>query len=199
MVSKVQNLSSNDIPHGWDYNPSTWSQRIPLVLIALVGLIIASYLGLYQLKLIPNVWEPFFGKGTVKTLNSPISKMLPVPDAILGAFGYLLDAVSGIIGRQGRWRTMPWIVILFGIAVGPLGIVSLFLVVAQPVLVNAWCTLCLVTALISIVMIGPAMDEVLASLQYLQRVKRQGLSVWNAFWGKEGSGKKVDEYVGSNS
>ena len=175
--------TQHEMPPGWDYNPSAWGQRIPLVVIALVGLIIALYLGLYQLRMIQTVWEPFFWNGTVKTLNSPISRALPVPDALLGAFGYFLDAISGLIGRRDRWRSMPWMVVLFGVAVGPLGMVSLFLVVAQPLLVNAWCTLCLVTALISIVMIGPAMDEVLASLQYLQRVKRSGHPMWKAFWG----------------
>ena len=171
------------IPPSWDYNPSAWSQRLPLVLIAFVGFIIALYLGLYQLRIIPTVWEPFFETGSEKVLNSAISKALPVPDALLGAFSYVLDVVTGVIGKTDRWRTRPWIVILFGIAVGPLGLVSVMLVIFQPVLVGAWCTLCIVTAIISVVMISPALDELLASLQYLQRVKRQGLSVRKAFWG----------------
>jgi uncharacterized membrane protein len=181
----------SEIPPGWDYNPSTWRQRIPVILIAIAGFFIALYLGLYQLRIVSSVWEPFFGNGSVKILNSALSKALPVPDALLGAFGYLLDAVSGIIGKTQRWRAMPWIVVLFGIAVGPLGLISLLLVIAQPVVVNAWCTLCLVTAVMSTVMIGPAMDEVLASLQYLQRVKRNGLSVWKAFWGDKEINLKV--------
>lgn len=181
----------SEIPPGWSYNPSTWAQRVPLIIIAIAGFFIALYLGLYQLRIIPTVWEPFFGNGSVRILNSPLSKALPVPDALLGAFGYVLDAVSGIIGKTQRWRTMPWIVILFGVAVGPLGLVSLLLVIAQPVIVNAWCTLCLVTALMSIVMIGPAMDEVLASLQYLQRVKRKGFSRWKAFWGNREINSKI--------
>ena len=45
--------------------------------------------------------------------------------------------------------------------------------------------LCLVTAVLSVVMISPAVDEMMASLQYLQRVKRSGKPVWKAFWGKE--------------
>ncbi|HEY1025149.1 MAG TPA: vitamin K epoxide reductase family protein [Sphingobacteriaceae bacterium] len=172
-----------EIPPAWSYNPSSWSQRIPLIVIAAIGFLIALYLGLYQLQFYPQVWDPFFGTGTEKVLNSKLSRALPVPDAILGAFGYVLDAVSGVIGHSKRWKTMPWIVILFGVAVGPLGIVSVFLVIAQPVMVGAWCTLCLVTAVLSVVMIGPAMDEVLASLQYLQRVKKNGFSTWKAFWG----------------
>lgn len=175
--------NSIEIPAGWDYNPSSWGQRLPIVVIAMVGFAIALYLGLYQLRVIDNVWEPFFGDGSVTILNSKISHVLPIPDALLGAFGYLVDAVTGIVGGTKRWRTMPWIVIVFGIAIGPLGVVSLMLVVFQPVLFDAWCTLCLASAVISVVMIGPAIDEMLASLQYLQRAKRKGASVWKAFWG----------------
>jgi uncharacterized membrane protein len=175
---------AENIPPGWDYNPSSWSQRIPLVVIALIGFLIALYMGLYQLDIISTVWDPFFGKGTEEVLNSPVSEAFPVPDALLGAFGYVLDVVTGIIGKPGRWKTKPWIVILFGVAVGPLGLVSVALIIFQPVLVGAWCTLCIVTAIISVVMISPAMDELLASFQYLKRVKKSGGSVWKAFWGR---------------
>ena len=30
-------------------------------------------------------------------------------------------AVAGLVGGTGRWRAMPWTVIVFGVAVGPLG------------------------------------------------------------------------------
>ena len=172
----------SEIPDGWDYNPSTWRQRIPIVVLALIGFLIAAYLALFQMKIIPDVWEPFFGGDSRKILTSFISHLLPVSDAALGAAGYLLDAVAGIIGGKGRWRTMPWMVVLFGVAVGPLGTISVLLVIFQPVLFDAWCTLCLATALISVLMIGPAMDEVLASLQYLKGAKERGESVWTVFW-----------------
>ena len=173
------------IPQGWNYNPSAWSQRWPLIFIAFVGFAIALYLGLFQIEMITSVWEPFFGLGSEKVLTSKISKALPIPDALLGAFSYLLDVVTGVIGGTSRWRTKPWIVILFGFATGPLGLTSVLLVILQPIAVGTWCTLCLVTAMISIVMISPAMDEVLASLQYLQRAKQHGYSIWDAFWGKK--------------
>ena len=178
-------INNENIPPGWDYNPSSWPQRLPLVIIAVVGFFIALYLGLYQVKVLDTVWEPFFGDGTKKVLGYFESKGYSIPDALLGAFGYVLDVVTGIIGKTDRWKTKPWIVILFGIAVGPLGLVSVVLVIIQPVLVGAWCTLCIVTAIISVVMVSPAMDELLASFQYLQRVKRSGQSVWKAFWGKK--------------
>ena len=184
-------MDTGNIPPGWDYNPSSWPQRTPLIIVALVGFFIALYLGLYQVEIIPAVWDPFFDKGSERVLTSFISEAFPVPDALLGAFGYILDVVTGIIGKTDRWKTMPWIVILFGIAVGPLGLVSVVLVILQPVLVGAWCSLCIVTAILSVVMIGPAIDELLASLQYLQRVKRAGHSVWKAFWGKPSVSIKI--------
>jgi uncharacterized membrane protein len=176
-------MREEEIPPGWNYNPASWSQRIPIIVLAIIGFLIAGYLALYQLRILSTVWEPFFGNGSVKILNSPISHVLPIPDAALGAIGYLVDAVAGAIGGRKRWKTMPWIVVSFGVAVGPLGMISIMLVVFQPVLFSAWCTLCLVTALISVIMIGPAMDEVLASLQYLKRIKESGRSLWRGFWG----------------
>jgi uncharacterized membrane protein len=111
--------------------------------------------------------------------------VLPVKDGALGAAGYLLDAVTGVIGGTSRWRTMPWIVIVFGLAVGPLGAASILLVIAQPVLYDAFCTLCLASAAISLAMIGPAVDEALASAQEIRRVQLRGGSAWRAFWGLE--------------
>jgi uncharacterized membrane protein len=178
------------IPPGWNYNPSIWKRRQPIVIAAGVGFFIATYMGLYQINVIPVVWEPFFGRGSHEVLTSDISYALPIPDSILGAIVYLIDVVTGSVGGSDRWRTKPWIVFAFGIAIGPLGLTSLVLVILQPVAVGAWCTLCLFTALISIMMIGPAMDEVLASLQLMKRAKREGVSLWDVFWGKS-TGYKV--------
>ncbi len=169
-------------PPDWSYNPSAWSERWWLIAVALSGFGVAAYVTLYQYGLVATVWEPFFGEGSARVLNSSLSRILPISDGALGTFAYLLDAVTATIGGPGRWRSMPWIVILFGIAVGPLGLVSVLLVIAQPVLLHDWCTLCLASGLISVVMIGPAMDEVLASLQYLRREWDRGRSVWHAFW-----------------
>lgn len=172
-------------PPGWTTNPSGWSQRLPIIAVALVGVAVSGYLAAFQLGYLETVWEPFFGDGSRRVLESRVSEIVspgPVPDAALGAVGYATDAVTGAVGGRERWRRRPWIVVVFGVAVGPLGAVSIALVVIQPVIVNAWCTLCLVSAVISLVMIGPALDEVLASLQYLRRVSDRGGSVWRAFW-----------------
>jgi uncharacterized membrane protein len=170
------------LPPGWTYNPSSWKERGWIIAVGVVGFLLAGYLALYQVGVIGGVWEPWFGDGSRIVLHSSLSRVLPIPDAALGALAYLLDAVTGAIGGPDRWRKMPWMVMLFGIAVGPLGLVSILLVIAQPTILHAWCTLCLLSALLSLIMIGPAMDEVLASLQELRRTFEEGRSVWRAMW-----------------
>jgi len=176
--------ATSNTPPGWRENPSSWPQRLPIVGVSLVGFAIATYLALYQYDVVDTVWEPFFGDGSRNVLDSGLSRVLPVSDATLGAAGYLADAVSGVLFGATRWRNHPWIVIVFGFAVGPLGLTSVLLVIAQPVLYESFCTLCLCSAAISLAMIPPAVDEVLASLQHLRRVRLDGGSVWAAFWGR---------------
>lgn len=178
-------MTDDFAPPGWSYNPSDWPQRLPIVGLALVGFGIALYLALYQWRVFETVWEPFFGGGSRTVLNSGVSRVLPIPDAALGAVGYLADVVTGVVGGRERWRKMPWIVIVFGLAIGPLGAISILLVILQPVMFDSWCTLCLASASVSVLMIGPAMDEFLASLQYLKRENDRGRSVWSAFLGKD--------------
>ncbi len=165
-------------PPGWSYNPSDWSQRVPIAGLSLLGFAIALYLALYQWGVIPEVWEPFFGDGSRRILHSWVSKLFPIPDAALGAFAYLLDAATAVVGGRRRWKTMPWMVMLFGIAVGPMGVVGIVLIVIQPLLFDAWCTLCILSAGISLAMIYPSLDEVVASWQFVRREVRQGRPFW---------------------
>jgi hypothetical protein len=77
-------------------------------------------------------------------------------------------------------------VLLFGIDVIPLGGVSAILVICQGFVIGAWCTLCLTTAAISIVLVFLAYDEVWASLCYLRRVWQHTHDrrlLWHVFWG----------------
>jgi hypothetical protein len=181
-----------DIPPGWSYNPSTWLQRSPIIALALVSFLLSRYLAAYQLHHIEAAWDPFFGQGTRKVLDSEVSRAWPVSDAGLGAVSYLVEALSGGIGNQRRWRTMPWVVALFGVLVVPLGIISIVLVILQPLAVGAWCTLCLVTAVLMLVMIAPSLDEIVATGQYLWQCRREGQPFWRTFW-RGGAGGVPDE------
>lgn len=173
---------SGPVPAGWTYNPSSWKQRAPIIGLAFAGFLMARYLSAFQLGHIRSVWEPVFGKGSETILTSEVSRWFPVSDAGLGAWSYLVDAISGAIGGTRRWHRMPWVVILFGIMVIPPGVTSITLVILQPLAVGAWCTLCLATAAVMLAMVPPAIDEVVATMQALAGARRRGHSLWRSFW-----------------
>lgn len=170
------------IPSGWSYNPSTWEQRTPIILLAFIGFLMARYLSAFQLGQIKSAWDPFFGNGTETILTSDISKWFPVSDAGLGAWSYLLDAIFGAVGGERRWRTMPWVVMIFGFMVIPPGLTSITLVILQPIGVGAWCTICLATAVVMLLMVPPAIDEVVATVQVMMAAKSDKKSLWKVFW-----------------
>ncbi len=178
-----------DVPPGWTYNPSSWAQRAPSIALAFVGFFIARYLTAFQLHHVASVWDPAFGDGTFRVLTSSVSRAWPISDAGLGALSYMLEALSGFMGGKDRWRTMPWMVAMFGFLVVPLGITSIVLVILQPVAVGAWCFLCLVTAVVMLAMVPLAVDEVVAMGQFLAAEVRRGQPFWRTFW-MGGSGEK---------
>ncbi len=181
------------IPPGWTYNPSSWSQRIPVIFFAIVGWFLARYMAAFQLHYIHSVWDPFFGMGTEKVITSMISRDFPVPDAGLGAMAYSLEAIMGAKGGVRRWHTMPWIVVIFGILVVPLGFVSITLVMLQPIAVGAWCGLCLLIAACMLVMLALTVDEVIAVCQYLRQIKQEKKPFWRTFFmGSEYEQDEVD-------
>lgn len=169
----------------YSYNPSAWRQRIPICILAIVAFVIATHMALYQWRLIGEPWDPIFGKQTRNVLDSRVARMMHgwfgIPDAALGAIAYLGDAVFGLAGSTRRWQYRPWLVILFGIDVIPLGIVSAILVICQATVVGEWCFLCLITAVISLILVYMAYDEVFASLKLLYRVWKATRSAKTVF------------------
>jgi hypothetical protein len=59
--------------------------------------------------------------------------------------------------------------------------VHITLVVLQPVMVGAWCTLCLLAAFLMLLMIPLAVDEVVATGQFLRRAVLAGKPFWRTF------------------
>jgi uncharacterized membrane protein len=173
-------------------SPSNYKRRAQICLVALVGVLCASYLALFELHLTHSVWDPFFGEGSKKVLTSEVSllilKWFHLPDAVLGVIAYSADIIFALIGTTQRWLTRPWLVILFGCAVIPVGLVSFTLVALQATVVGSWCFLCLVTACVSLTLIPLAYEEVFSSLRYLRLVWKESRSrrvVWKCFWGIE--------------
>jgi hypothetical protein len=189
-TTSPQKPSLHAPPEPWEYNPSKWSQRVIIAVVATPAAVIAAYMGLYQWRLIDGVWDPIFGEQTRNVLDSDVShrmwRWFLVPDAIMGAIAYLGDLIFALAGSTRRWQYRPWLVMIFGLDVIPLGIVSAVLVVLQGTVVGQWCTLCLVTAVISLVLVWLAYDEVWSCLIYLRRLWQRTHSwriLWWTFWG----------------
>src|SRR3546814_21148072 len=112
----------------------------------------------YQFGHIDYIWEPFFSgeagrNGTEHIITSDVSRAWPIADSGLGATSYLIEALMGAMGSAKRWRTMPWMVTFFFILVVPLGGVSIFFIMIQPVVIGTYCTLCLIAAAAMLVLI----------------------------------------------
>jgi hypothetical protein len=169
-------------PPGWS-NPSSWTQRLPIIVLALIGLQVSRYLAAYQLGHIDGVWEPFFQglpadpkNGTEEIITSSVSEAWPVSDAAVGGYTYVLEIPTGIVGSRARWRSMPWLVLLFGLMIAPLGITSIFFIIIQPIVIGTWSTLELIGAAAMLIQIPYSLDELLATLQFLRRRVRAGRS-----------------------
>jgi nucleoside-diphosphate-sugar epimerase/uncharacterized membrane protein len=182
-VSPAAAMTGPVAPPGWTFNPSGWTQRLLIIALALVGLHISRYLAAYQLGHVEGVWEPFFlggpdpKNGTEEIITSSVSEAWPVPDAGLGALTYALEILTGVIGTRRRWRTMPWLVMLFGLMIAPLGAVSIFFIIIQPIWIGTWCTLCLVAAVAMLMQIPYSLDELVATGQFMRRRQRAGQSL----------------------
>lgn len=177
------------VPPGWTYCPSTAAQRLPIALMGLIGLLIARMLTAYQLGHVDYAWEPFFAgdpldpkNGTEEIITSDVSKAWPIPDAGLGAVSYTLEILMAVMGGRDRWRTMPWMVTFFGILVIPLGVVSIYFIIIQPIVIGTWSTPALIAALAMLIMIPYALDEVIAMGQFLLWSRRRGKPLLRTFF-----------------
>lgn len=198
-------MDSSDMPPGWTYSPSSFLQRLPIIVLGGIGFVIARILAAYQLGHIDAVWEPFFGgdmarNGTEFIITSDVSKAWPIADGGLGATTYMLEVLMGAMGGRSRWRTMPWMVLMFGIAVVPLGVVSIYFIIIQPIGIGTYCTLCLLAAVSMLIMIPYSLDELVATGQFLVLVHRRKRPFWRAFFMGDalpGSGKDPHPDLGN--
>lgn len=190
-MSMAGMMGKPDVPSGWAYCPSTWLQRMPIGVLALIGFLIARVLGAYQLGHIDSVWEPFFVggsemaggmNGTELIITSDVSKAWPIADGALGGIVYMLELVMVWMAGKDRWRTMPWMVLGLAILILPLGVVSIYFVIIQPIVIGTWCTLCLIAALAMAVMIPYSLNEFVAMGQFLVWSRKQGKPFWRTFW-----------------
>ena len=129
-----------------------------LIVLALLGLVISIHLAAFQLGAIAAPWEPLFGNGSRDVLTSSLSRALPVPDAAMGASLYLADAILGACLFL-RPRALPRLAMALAVIASVGAAVGVFLVAYQVLVVQALCTLCLGSALISWLLAAGAIAE----------------------------------------
>jgi Vitamin K epoxide reductase family len=175
-------LPGPDQPPGWTYNPSSWIRRWLGIALALLGFFISRYLAAHQLGYIPHAFDPFFGNGSDRVLTSTVSKSFPISDAGFGSVAYVMEVLTGFMGNRARWRTTPWIVVMFALLVLPLGVTSIILVITQPIVVGSWCGLCLIAATGLLISVPLSVHEAIAVGQFLVAAKAQNKNFWRIFW-----------------
>ena len=198
-MSQEGMMDLSDVPVGWTYGPSTYLQRLPIIALGALGFFIARNLAAYQVGHINHIIDPFFSgtgglNGTETIITSNVSKAWPIPDGGLGAVAYMFEILMGAMGDRRRWRTMPWMVTMFIFIVVPLGVVSIFFIIIQPIVIGTYCALCLLAALAMIIMIPYALDELVAMGQYLAQSHRRGQPFLRTFFtGGASPGSELDK------
>lgn len=177
--------SESAVPPGWEENPTSFSRRALLVALAGIGLLVALYLTLYQWRAWSNVWDPFFDSRTVLDLTSP------VPDALAGVLAYGTEIVLLALGGRDRWRSLPWVCLVLGAVLTMGAVVSIGLIVVQPTVAGTWCTLCLVSAALSLALFALGIGEVRAAWQHVSRARSQGIALGDAVWGRAASASTI--------
>lgn len=165
------------VPPGWRENPTAPRRRAGLAVLAFAGLLVATYLTLYQFRFYDTVWHPF---DAPKVLDLTF----PVPDALAGVLAYGLELALLAVGGRDRWRSLPWACLLLGAVLAGGAVVSIGLIVVQPTVAHAWCLLCLVSAVLSLALFALGIGEARAAWQHVRRATAQGVPLGGAVWGR---------------
>ncbi len=174
----AERLRADGVPPGWSHNPTSPSRRGLLAALAAAGLLVSIYLTLYQWDAWGDVWDPFFDSRKVLDLTEP------VPDALAGVLAYGGELVLLALGGRDRWRSLPWACLALGAMLAAGAVISIGLIVVQPTVAGSWCTLCLVSAALSLGLFALGAEEAVAALQHVRRARDMGVSLGDAVWGR---------------
>lgn len=118
--------------------------RMIIAVVALLGLLLSSWLTLYKLGYVGSV-QCVVGS-CERVQNSPWGVFLGLPVAAYGVGGYGAIMAVALAGVQPRWAGARWPALaLFALAAGGLAFTA-YLTYLEAAVINAWCQWCLVSA-----------------------------------------------------
>jgi uncharacterized membrane protein len=115
--------------------------------LALLGLIVATYLSLWKVGAIGTL-ACGTGGGCEAVQTSPYADLLGIPVAFYGVGGYLALLGTALAGLQPPWvrRQSPTVAL---VAMSGLGVAfSVYLTYLEAFVIHAWCRWCVASAVI---------------------------------------------------
>lgn len=137
--------------------PAPPLNRMVVAVLALVGMLISTYMLLYHMGLIGTIACGTGGCQTVQ--NSPWANFLGIPVPLIGLLGYGLLFVTALLGTRGGGledRRVAAILVLGGL-IG-LGF-SLYLTYLEMYVINAWCRWCIGSAIVATLLFAATIPE----------------------------------------
>jgi uncharacterized membrane protein len=122
--------------------------RMAVATLALVGLLISSYMAAYKYGLIGAIACGSGGCSMVQ--NSPWAVLFGIPVPVIGLAGYaalLATAMAGLQPRLAHSRTVA-VVLVGGAAIGLS--FSAYLTYLEAFVIHAWCRWCIVSAVLAV-------------------------------------------------
>jgi uncharacterized membrane protein len=121
-----------------------------LLALALMGLAISMVLAAFEIGLVATIWDPIFGDGSRRVLTSEPARALPVPDAVVGAVAYAVEAVLTILAAVVARRPMSGLIELaLGALAAAMAVAGVVLLVVQAFGLGTGCSLCIASAVVS--------------------------------------------------
>jgi uncharacterized membrane protein len=120
--------------------------RMAIAVLALIGLMISTYLSMYKLGYLGEIQCTIGGCEKVQT--SRFADFLGLPVSVWGVGAYVTLLVLAMLGVQPRFQGERWLALaLFGVSA--VGVVfSGYLTFLEAFVIHAWCQWCVISAIL---------------------------------------------------
>jgi len=103
------------------------------------------YVGLYQSRVVKQLWCPIFDKGCEAVANAPFARPFGIPDGFIGTGLYI--AILLLLVPQARWTWIPLLVL------SALATIANAVGVRDMMNLGSFCIYCLATTILSPVLL----------------------------------------------